>query len=337
MQNDVNQDKVESIYNTNLHVNQLFLDRLKNELTQVCRDNNIALGFKIEGRIKSLTSIEDKILRNKLQSIDEVFDVIGLRIICLWERDVHKLHDLLKKELKVTWETNTFERLDDNQFGYQSRHYQVEFNNNWLQSPTTKFFKNISAELQIRTIAQHLWATASHELQYKIEKEVPSEIKRSINRVSALLETIDLEFERVLSEKDIYSKKALHDSEKNITKFLNLPINASTLEEYSKYKYPNLDISKYWQNALLHDLNKEKYKYLKDLDIIIDAAKEVIDIHSKEYPSFYNHSTSYITKSLAVVDPEFRNTHGFSKITLEALERIIKNFPTIVRTLSDIL
>ena len=47
-------------------------------------------------------------------------------------------------------------------------------------------------------------AVASHYLQYKREKSVPLEVRRSINRVSALLETVDLEFERVLNERDVY-------------------------------------------------------------------------------------------------------------------------------------
>ena len=322
---------IKTIYNSKLKNNKLFLDRLRTELTQICMDNGIALGFRIDGRIKTLESIEDKIQRNKLKSIDEVYDVIGLRIICLWERDVHKLHELLKDELKVTWETNTFDRLDDNQFGYQSRHYQVQFNDNWLQSPTTRIFKNISAEVQIRTIAQHLWATASHELQYKIEQEVPSEMKRSINRVSALLETIDLEFERVLSEKESYVDKIEHNTKVDIVEFLSLPINADTLEQYSKYKYPDLDISKYWQNALLHDLNKDRYKTLKDLDNIVNKAKDVIDLHSKESPGLYGKSTDYITKSLAVADPEFKKNHGFSPMTLESLERIFDTVNTVTR------
>lgn len=320
---------IKNLYEASLETNELFLDRLRDELAQMCLDNDITLGFNIEGRIKTLKSIEDKMQRNKLKDISEVYDIIGLRIICLWERDVQKLHNILQNELKITWETNTFNRLLDNQFGYQSMHYQIEFKDSWLQSATMRQFQNISAEVQVRTMAQHLWATASHKLQYKIEAEVPSELKRSINRVSALLETIDLEFDRVLSEKEMYVKELKYNTN-NISDFLSLPINADTIEEYSKYKYPNLDISTYWQNALLYDLNKEKYKSLRDLDMTIDVAKPVIDIHSKETPFLYKYSTDYITKSLAVVDPEFKSKHGFSSMTLRALENIVEKLPSVV-------
>lgn len=59
----------------------------------------------------------------------------------------------------------------------------------------------------MRTLAQHMWAAASHMLQYKIESNVPEPIRRTINRVSALLETVDLEFERVLEEREEYIKQ----------------------------------------------------------------------------------------------------------------------------------
>jgi hypothetical protein len=61
-------------------------------------------------------------------------------------------------------------------------------------------------EVQIRTLPQHMWAEASHMLQYKQENVVPSEVRRSIHRISALLETVDLEFERLLVERETYRK-----------------------------------------------------------------------------------------------------------------------------------
>ena len=70
--------------------------------------------------------------------------------------------------------------------------------------PTFKKAGELRAEIQVRTVAQHIWAAASHILQYKRETGVPPPIRRSIYRVSALLETVDLEFERVLEERKGY-------------------------------------------------------------------------------------------------------------------------------------
>src|SRR6185437_7926382 len=62
----------------------------------------------------------------------------------------------------------------------------------------------LQIEIQVRTLAQHIWAAASHKLQYKHEQSVPPPLRRSIHRVSALLEIVDLEFERVLLERREY-------------------------------------------------------------------------------------------------------------------------------------
>lgn len=90
------------------------------------------------------------------------------------------------------------------QFGYQSHHYVVRLKSEWLKVPSYADLGGISVEIQARTVAQHIWAAASHKLQYKREDSVPIPLRRTINRVSALLEIVDLEFERVLSERDAY-------------------------------------------------------------------------------------------------------------------------------------
>jgi putative GTP pyrophosphokinase len=70
-----------------------------------------------------------------------------------------------------------------------------------------KKLDGLKAEVQVRTSSQHIWAAASHVLQYKKAAHVPAPILRTINRVAALLETVDLEFERVLVERGEYSQQ----------------------------------------------------------------------------------------------------------------------------------
>lgn len=82
----------------------------------------------------------------------------------------------------------------------------------------------------MRTLAQHIWAAASHKLQYKQEASVPPPLRRTIHRVSALLETVDLEFERVLGERRSYVEKqidTLKPSER-----LNVDLVEAILAEY---------------------------------------------------------------------------------------------------------
>ena len=107
-------------------------------------------------------------------------------------------------ELDVIAQEDTGGRLRESQFGYQSVHLTVKLPASWLSVPSFSGLGSLMAEIQIRTLAQHIWAVASHKLQYKQEASVPEPVRRSIHRVSALLETVDLEFERVVDERARY-------------------------------------------------------------------------------------------------------------------------------------
>ena len=187
-----------------------FCKGLVEQLNELFRSNSISLAVPLECRVKSWESIESKMERLELGTRDvaEIRDLVGVRAIFLFRRDLEQARKLVADSLKVLGEEDTGARLDAVQFGYQSWHYQVEVPESWLAVPSLREFKGLGAELQLRTLAQHLWAAASHQLQYKVEATVPPPIRRTIHRVSALLETIDLEFERVLEERAAYLQAA---------------------------------------------------------------------------------------------------------------------------------
>ena len=58
-------------------------------------------------------------------------------------------------------------------------------------------FIGFKAELQVRTVVQHAWATIDRSLRYNNEDDIPKEIKRRLFRVSALLEVADKEFSAI--------------------------------------------------------------------------------------------------------------------------------------------
>jgi putative GTP pyrophosphokinase len=192
-----------------LSVSQRFCEEINNQLVRLLEDNKIVLGFPIQHRVKTWNSISDKLSKLKfpIKDVKEIQDLIGLRIILLFKRDTSQVCNLIEKSFNVIKRYNTDERLKEDQFGYSSIHFVIELPEEWLAVPTFAAFSKFRAEIQVRTIAQHIWAAASHTLQYKQEVSVPATVLRSIYRVSALLETVDLEFERVLDEREIYRSK----------------------------------------------------------------------------------------------------------------------------------
>lgn len=176
------------------------------QLLQLFNSNNVTLGVPIESRIKTWASISEKVARKDLNltRVMDLQDLIGIRSILLFKRDLAQVDALISKYFSIISSEDTGNRLSEAEFGYQSRHYIVRIPDAWLSLPSLAGLNEFCIELQVRTLAQHIWAAASHKLQYKQEAGVPPPVRRAINRVSALLETVDLEFERVLNEREEY-------------------------------------------------------------------------------------------------------------------------------------
>lgn len=201
------------------------------QLSALLASNDVTLGVNLESRVKTWSSLAEKIDRKNL-SLDSLFamhDLIGVRAILLFRPDLNKVLQLVDETFEVVSLEDTANRLGDSEFGYQSQHFIVRLPKAWLSLPSLASLSDLYVELQVRTLAQHIWAAASHKLQYKQESGVPQPLRRTINRVSALLETVDLEFERVLDERQAYIQHS--QTPRAATEPLNVDSLAAVLSE----------------------------------------------------------------------------------------------------------
>ena len=185
-----------------------FCQELARQLTKLLGTEGIAAAVPIQARVKEWPSIQRKLdhLELDVASVAEIQDLVGLRIILLFQRDVPRTCQLLDERFEVIKREDVGERLRPDQFGYASTHYVVALSETWTNLPSFGSATHLRCEVQVRTLAQHLWAAVSHRLQYKSEESVPATLRRSIHRASALLELVDLEFERVLNERGNYAE-----------------------------------------------------------------------------------------------------------------------------------
>jgi putative GTP pyrophosphokinase len=251
-----------------------FCDELTRQLQILVDQQKVQLGFPISARVKTWESISEKLNRLplNLHSITDLQDLIGLRLIFLFKRDADNFCNLMRNTFTIIKQEDTRSRLKEDQFGYASFHFVVKVPEQWLVVPAFSSFGDLKAEIQIRTVAQHLWADASHVLQYKNELNIPAPIRRSINRVSALLETVDLEFERVLNEKDIY-RQTLNPRE------IDQTLNTDSLELLLDSMLPakNKDeVEGENYEELLSDLRRFGVSTTEELIKIINENKEAI-------------------------------------------------------------
>jgi len=275
------EDKLKKDYESKQVSAGRFCSALVRQIKELASQNNISLAVPIESRVKSWSSISAKIERSKvkLKDILGVNDLVGIRLILLFKRDLDICRKLIEDNLEIIEQEDTASRLDESQFGYQSYHYVIKLPEEWLSIPIFRDFTEYKAEIQIRTMAQHIWAVTSHALQYKQEASVPSTLRRSIYRVSALLETVDLEFERVLGEREHYIKELKPETQDEILNVdilreildSHLPIENRVLEEEYSELIQNLSNCGIEKSSELISLIKEKTKIALERDAKVVA------------------------------------------------------------------
>ena len=199
-------DALRAEYDQKSSLYDRFCGELEKQIGELLRQEGVALAVPIEKRVKPWESIADKCQRSKVVPgvLQDIGDVAGLRIILLFRRDQERVCQLIKTNFDVLDVEDALERLSADQFGYGSVHFDVRPKKEWFSLPTLHGLEGLRAEIQVRTASQHIWAAASHILQYKRESHVPKPLRRALNRAAALLETVDLEFERVLGDREAY-------------------------------------------------------------------------------------------------------------------------------------
>lgn len=155
---------------------------------------------------KYLAEIESK--NEDYQIQDHITDLVGLRVVCLNLDDIKEIQKIIEdnfKEIDITDKSSILDSTED-KFGYKGLHLDLMIDDKRATFPEYSKFKNVTFELQIRTIIQDAWSVLDHKIKYK--RNIPTELKRRINRLSALFEVADEEFLRIKGETQKEQEKA---------------------------------------------------------------------------------------------------------------------------------
>lgn len=156
----------------------------------------------IEHRMKAEKSLAGKLERKgwKYKSIDDITDLVGLRVITFYNDEVDKVAMIAKGLFDIDWHESVDKRKlhDLDSFGYNSLHYICR-----LKSGGPRF------ELQMRTALQHVWSTIEHDTGYKGDVKIPREYVRQFSRLAGMMELIDEEFSRLRLALTDYRRQTL--------------------------------------------------------------------------------------------------------------------------------
>ena len=175
------------------------MQQLDNIVSKVDIDLN-----QMESRIKAEQSLIGKLQRkgHKYQSLRDITDILGVRIITYYNEDVDRIASMVEKYFDIDWANSVDKRKmhQFDSFGYNSLHYICRIPKSTYCDPSHPELNEISFELQMRTALQHIWSDIQHGLGYKLDIETPVEYHRALSRLAGMLELADNEFSRIRAD-----------------------------------------------------------------------------------------------------------------------------------------
>lgn len=159
------------------------------------------LWANVTSRTKSIDSILKKLLlKADRTTYDSMTDIVGVRAVMRYRPEVGKASSIMENLFECAPADDKSVKLANEGVGYLSIHRDITLratDERSAEFPAGRF----RAEIQLRTLAQHLWAEMSHDTFYKSSKETLSaDLKRRVNLMAGLLEVADNEFARLQNE-----------------------------------------------------------------------------------------------------------------------------------------
>ncbi len=193
---------------------------------------------QVESRIKTEKSFIGKLQRkgHKYQSLRDITDILGARVIAYYNEDVDRIASLAEKYFEIDW-ANSVDKRKAHQFdsfGYNSLHYICKIPQSLYHDAEHPELNEISFELQMRTALQHVWSDIQHDLGYKFEIETPMEYHRALSRLAGMLELADNEFSRIRGEIIAHRRRISALMEQG--RLEDIPLDGDTFAAYLEQK-----------------------------------------------------------------------------------------------------
>lgn len=153
----------------------------------------------MECRLKSPQSLFEKLDRKgldiRLDSIYQITDIAGIRVICNYMDDVYAVASLLLQQDDIKLLRRSDYIKNPKESGYRSLHLVVQIP--VFLSDRTEM---VPVEIQFRTIAMDTWASLEHELKYKRAGGITPEVEQELKDCANAMAEVDRKMEEIHKE-----------------------------------------------------------------------------------------------------------------------------------------
>ena len=219
---------------------------------------------QVDGRVKSISSILDKMQRKKINVNDvekELEDIAGIRLICQFVEDIDRVLEIIESRSDMEIKSHKDYISHSKDSGYRSYHVIIYYEVNTIYGK-----KRIQAEIQIRTLAMNFWATVEHSLQYKYKENIPEYIQQKLLDASEAIIEVDHEMSDVRDE--IMDAQNSHRKKETLVKdILN---NIQNLYKVANQREVTKIQDEFYKVYVLDDMLQLKH-FARQLDIISEG------------------------------------------------------------------
>ena len=145
---------------------------------------------RVSARAKGINSFVDKAekvedgKKKYSDPLNQIQDQIGVRIVTFYLDDVNHIARTIEGYYRKV-ESKKIEPDSDSEFGYFGEHFILFIPDELIDDNDDKDEIPNFFELQIKTLFQHAWGEANHDLGYKPGTELSRDVKRKIAFTSA--------------------------------------------------------------------------------------------------------------------------------------------------------
>ena len=231
---------------------------------------------KVDGRVKEKEECIRKFSRKyrpELEASDtpyeikpHISDLIGLRIVCLYEDEIEKVALVIREHFEVIEITDKVAAVESTEgsFGYKGLHMDLALNATRRNLPEYAAYAPFRFELQVRTIIQDSWSVLDHKIKYK--KSIPNQLKRRINVLSALFELADREFRQIRDSTEAELRRAPDETaieqpevgpqQPSVESGSGVDLNAFTFLKIASHFFRGFEFEPHKVDGFVHDINE---------------------------------------------------------------------------------